>query len=243
MYHIAICDDDLTFTTYLTKKVEEFFYNTKTSVNIHLFSTGQQLLTYVGQIDLYLLDIRMPELSGTELAQKIRLGHGKKDSTIIFISSMHDAVFDSFKYRPLRFIRKEMINEELGEALRAFLHIEHTQHQDFELQVTENRRQTIIHLSELYYVEPYGHYLDFHCVNGILHIRGKMSDYETLLRDHKFARANQGCLVNLRYVSTLTAKSIILKNGQDIPLTRTCRESFLAAYMKFEREILHVLTV
>lgn len=243
MYHIAICDDDNIFSTYLSKKVEDFFHNAEVNVSIHIFSTGLQLLSYASQIDLYLLDIRMPELSGTELAQKVRSGHGQKDSSIIFISSMHDAVFDSFKYHPLRFIRKEMLDDELGESLLAFLRIESSKHQDFELQVQENRRQMNIRISELYYVEPFGHYLDFHCVTKTLHVRGRMIDYETVLKEHHFAKASQGCLVNLRYVSVLTSKSVILKNGQDVPLTRTCREAFQSAYMKWERENRHVLTV
>lgn len=243
MYHIAICDDDNIFAAHLAKKVEEFFHNTETSVSIHIFSEGCQLLSYNGQIELYLLDIRMPELSGTELAEKIRAGCGKDDSSIIFVSSMHDAVFDSFKYHPLRFIRKELLDDELGEALLAFLRNVSSRHKDFELQVQENRTQIMIRISDLYYVESYGHYLDFHCVNRILHIRGKIGDYESILNEHYFAKANRGCLINLRYVSSLTAKSVILKNGQDFPLTRTCRSSFQSAYMKWERENKHVLTI
>lgn len=243
MYHIAICDDDNIFATHLAKKVEEFFHNTETGVSIHIFSEGCQLLSYSKRIDLYLLDILMPELSGTKLAEKIRGKYGKDDSYIIFVSNMHDAVFHSFKYHPLRFIRKELLDNELGEALLAFLCSISSQHKDFELQVQENRTQITIRISELYYVEPYGHYLDFHCVNKVLHIRGRISDYEDVLSEHYFAKANRGCLINLHYVSSFTAKSVILKNGQDFPLTRTCRSSFQSAYMKLEREKKHVITI
>ena len=119
MIRIVICDDEELFTNRIEKYTRDFFDRHNIKVAIKCFNDSTSLISDIqNQTNLFLLDVMMPGNSGLELASVIR--DVQPDAYIIFISNMEDAVFTSFKYAPLRFIRKEFIDEELSEALNAF---------------------------------------------------------------------------------------------------------------------------
>ena len=118
--------------------------------------------------------------------------------------------------------------------LRTFF-LEHTSYPPFSL--------ALIHTDNILYIETCRHYLDFHCLDRKLHVRGQISEYEEVLRSCSFARAHQGYLVNLCHVSFISKKSVTLKNGSEISFSRSYRDTFIEAYMNWERSQKHVLTV
>lgn len=242
-YRISICDDDPVFLAKIQTMVEDFFKGRPDQILIHAFSDPSLFLAFREPSHLYLLDIRMPEIMGTELAGLLRRSPEHSDSSIIFISSMHDAVYDAFRYSPLRFIRKELLNEELGEALCAFLYHMQAMNKGTELLLHEGNQISRIHTDNILYIETCRHYLDFHCLDRKLHVRGQISEYEEVLRSCSFARAHQGYLVNLCHVSFISKKSVTLKNGSEISFSRSYRDTFIEAYMNLERSQKHVLTV
>lgn len=243
MIMIAICDDDTTFGTHLSNQVNSFFSESNNAFSIQVFTNGRQLLLSDTVFDLYLLDIRMPELSGTELADMLRHSSESKESSIIFVTSMHDAVYDSFRYSPLRFIRKEMADQELGEALTAFLKHRELQKCDALIEVNENGISRSLSTKDILFVEIRGHYLDFVCTQQTLHVRGKIAAYEKLLSEYHFSRCHQSFLVNLSSVKFINSTSVILYNGQEVAVSRSYRENFKKEYMKWRRDEQHVLTI
>lgn len=243
MYQIAICDDDIQFVRQLQTEIHRYFSQASTPVSITTFISGKQLIACDDIFfDLYLLDIRMPELTGFDLADRIR--KEGKESSIIFISSMYNAVFKSFRYSPLRFVRKEMLQEELGEALTAFLKIQkHHEDNSFSIELSVGHITCQVDIRQIYYIEIRGHYLDFFCQTQDYHIRARMSAYEELLAGHGFSRIHQGCLVNLSQIRLINSDMVTLKNQKQLYISRNFKKSFLSAYMTWERKTSHVLTV
>ncbi len=87
------------------------------------YSSGEELLKDCSKtrFSLIFLDIEMTSMSGMEVASSLYLT--AQNTEIIFVSGFEDYVYESFKYKPLRFIQKEHINKELPEALEAFYEI------------------------------------------------------------------------------------------------------------------------
>lgn len=243
MYSIAICDDDKLFAELLSRRISSFFSNLSSSITIQIFTDPQVLLSSAITYDLYFIDIRMPKVNGLEIAKILRSEPATNDSSIVFVSSIHDVVFDSIKYSPLRYIRKEFLDHELPETLFAFLSLKKEQKPETVLEVKENRQTISIKLSELSVVEAYGHYVNFYCNYKTYHTRAKLSDFESVLLSNSFECARRGCFVNLAHVHLLTKDSVIMTNGEDIPISRSCRENFQTAYLKWEREQHHVFTI
>jgi len=118
---IAICDDNLEFLKQIEDIVSCIYKETQVELVVSCFQNGQALLEEMKKqeedIDLLLLDIDMPEISGLEVAKAVRaMG---KECILMFISSYENYVFDTFEFSPFRFIRKGKLSQELPIALRA----------------------------------------------------------------------------------------------------------------------------
>ena len=234
MYSIFICDDEPVFLNRIGKVVEDFFKD-KADCTISLQNNAAELPDNLPKSDLYLLDIYMPEISGFDLASRIRSSY--PDSTIIFISSLKEPVFESFRYAPLRYIRKEYMETELCDALSAFLKTRQTDLLSLYLQTKPVPTEILV--SSIRYIESNGHYLVFYCTDGEHCVRGKLGEYADKLYSHHFACPHKSYLVNLQIVSVVSKKEIFLDTGLSISISRTCRDSFLTAFMTYQRSFHH----
>ena len=121
MLTIAICDDDIELREKLKKSVRLIINDIGDEADILSYMNGEDLIVAIQEektsIDILLLDIDMPGISGLEVAKALR--EAENDIIIIFISSYDNYVFESLEYSPFRFIRKSRINQELKLALRA----------------------------------------------------------------------------------------------------------------------------
>ena len=177
MIRIVICDDEEIFTNKIQQSVRAFFSRRNINVAIKCFNESTSLISDIqNQTNLFLLDVMMPGNSGLELASVIRDVH--PDAYIIFISNMEDAVFSSFKYAPLRFIRKEFIDEELPEALSAFA-------SEFDspenvINVYSDKKNIVLPIKSITFVESDKHYIHIYTHSDEYSIRGKLSDFEEI---------------------------------------------------------------
>lgn len=236
---IVICDDEPIFAEYLKKRVWNFFHEEHDAdfeeISLQIFPDAESLLTSESALDasLFLLDIRLPGISGLDFAEQMR----KRNSSvpIIFISSLHDTVYQTFRVSPLRFIRKECINEELPEALAAF--VKSCQPKYLHLE----KSGISLEIDKIKYAESVGHYLVFHYKEEIVRVRAMISDYATVLQKHGIIQCQRGYLINLSYITHLKGTCIYLKDGNSITLSRTYQKSFQESYMRYQRENMHAI--
>lgn len=241
MIQIAICDDEPVFMEMVKQKTEEYFVSSGQEFEVSCYSSGKPLLFSKKEYQLYLLDIVLPEFSGLELADLIRTRN--PECTIIFISSMHNAVYDSIRYAPLRFIRKENLDFELPEALEAFYQRYRRSSSSLVVSFKEKEQEILLQVSKILYINSIGHYLEVHSTDGVIKVRGKMSDYEGKLSDSWFCRASHGQLLNLRFISYLSGDLVIMSDGLKVSLTRTYRNTFITSYMRYQREVIHAISI
>ena len=170
-----------------------------------------------------------------ELASLIR--DMQPDAHIIFISSMEEAVYTTFKYSPLRFIRKEYISEELPEALNAFL-------SDYSIcestiEVNDGENVLALPIKFINYAESDKHYINLYTDTKAYTVRGKLSDYHDMFRYENIIHVNQSYMVNLKYIKKYDAASIILKNDLEINIGRKYKETFKDVFFKYKRKYYH----
>ncbi len=230
---IIICDDDRIFMDLLEEKIKSELAQEKIEYQIEKYSRSTELLENISVEDaLYFLDIDMPEVSGMELAEKITTQNPY--SEIIFISNYEEKVFESFRYTPLRFIRKRKIEEELKEALSAWLL--KRERKNRVLEVVTREEKCCILMDDIIYLESKGHYLQICSADKIYELRSRISDYEKLLRQYGFVRVNIGFIVNCHYIKALQRKKVILNNGLELNIGNNRQEEVQHAYMEYIRE-------
>ena len=236
MIRIVICDDEELFTNRIEKCTRDFFDRHNIKVAIKCFNDSTGLISDIqNQTNLFLLDVMMPGNSGLELASVIR--DVQPDAYIIFISNMEDAVFTSFKYAPLRFIRKEFIDEELSEALNAFSSEFHSSENVIEV---NTRKETIaLPVKTITFVESDKHYIHIYTRLEEYSIRGKLSDYEEIFSYENIVHINQSYMVNLNYVKSYDISSVILENDLKINIGRKYKKEFKSAFFRYKRKYYH----
>ncbi len=69
--HFAICDDERYMSEHIKTRASDFFRRKNREITIQIFSSGEELQKYDGQIDILFLDIQMKEIDGMETARKL----------------------------------------------------------------------------------------------------------------------------------------------------------------------------
>ena len=64
MIHIAICDDEKHMSDHIRTMASDFFRKKNREICFRTFSSGEELLSYDGQIDILFLDIQMKGMGG-----------------------------------------------------------------------------------------------------------------------------------------------------------------------------------
>lgn len=113
MVNIAVCDDNIAVLYYLENEIKKNMADLRKVYTLNKFSNPLHLksMARMEEINLIFLDIEMPEINGFDLAKELRQNIRKPH--IVFVSSHESRVFESFEYKPLWFMRKSQIEDEL----------------------------------------------------------------------------------------------------------------------------------
>lgn len=232
---IAICDDEQIFLTTLINLTKEYFDHCPQKAEIFPYSNGNTFLESLADhtYDLILLDIDMPGKSGIEISETIR--NQGNQAAIIFITNHESYVFQSFQYQPLRFIRKDHLNNEFNEAMKAYYdsYIKTDPLYTF----TTAYNDVIIPIKEIIYLEVYNHNLTVYTTKEKLQIRKSLNFFEKEFEPYGFIRVHQSYLVSSRYIYSINATSLILSTKDTLPVSRGKNEWIKSQYMKYMRQI------
>lgn len=214
---IAICDDERIFTDIFREKLEMTAEKCGIECTVSAFLNGAEMISMLNRFDAVFLDVDMPGLSGEETAEYI-IGL-EKTLPIIFVTNHDDFVFSSFRYRPFGFLRKRYIDSELEDIIKRL----DKYLAEIERCYTFNSHNKLIsvRLNDINYIEVYGHETLVHTANAVLTTSKALSAIEKELSEYGFIRTHKSYIVNTRYIFSVERNSIILSNGENLPVSRT----------------------
>lgn len=227
MKNIAICDDCEDYLNVIQNMLDACISEKGISYNIDRYTSGSELIEKVGDIeyDLIILDINMPGISGLDVAERIYdKTHG---DNLVFISSEEGLVFKTLSFRPLFFVRKSNIEDDLKNAVVKWYEL----YGDEEMLTFEGSEEdTGIPLSDIVFIEIQRHYLNVNTVDDVKKLRGKISDLNYLSERKDFIKSHMSYICNNKFVKEVKENKVILKNGTEVPLSRSrskdCRDKF-----------------
>lgn len=236
MYHIAICDDKKEERDELEKVLQKESFLLGKQCEIVSCQNGTELLEKMENIhiDGVFLDIELPEMDGFMVASRLM---EKGNPVLCFVSAKNELVYDSFRYRPLRFVRKIKLEADVKEAL-PFVYME-IQKLGKKLQLKDGNHTFEIYLNEIFYIDCSKNYLNIYMKEESVEIRTTMEKLEEevfgLLQAHRLIKINRGCLVNTDYVSRIEQRDIIMVNGIRLPISRRMMAKVKENYLKSKR--------
>ena len=183
------------------------------------------LSEYDADCDIVFMDIQLPDLNGMDAAIKLRKIDDKV--TIVFITNLMQYAVDGYQVRALDFIVKPVAYYNFAIKMKRILK-ERRLNLSYEEELLLSGEHVIKRLavSAIKYIEVIGHYLTFHTFEGVISTCGFLADMEKNLKDKHFSRCNNCYLVNLKYVTEVSATSCTV-DGEELQISRRRRKNFM----------------
>jgi len=183
------------------------------------------------KIDLFFLDINMPDVSGLSLAKSIN-----KNSKIIFTTAYREYAVDGFDLQAVDYLLKPISFDRFLQAINKFFETTIVLNSKFKNEevstkndfifVRSERKMVKIVFDEILYVESLSDYIKIYLQDKIIVTRETISNIETKLPNKSFLRIHRSYIINLNKADSYTNEFVEIKKNA-IPMSRTYKENVL----------------
>ena len=185
-------------------------------------------------VDLIFLDIRMPQLSGTDFAKV--LGHKQK---VIFTTAFKEYAADGFELdavdyllkpisfdRFLRAITKAYSNKTFDAPTVQLPLVQEKKNNSGFIYLKSDRKMIKIMLDDIVYLESARDYLKVFTHNSSILTRQTISSIEAMLSESEFVRIHRSFIVSLKKIKSFTHETVEIGN-KELPIGKFYLNSFL----------------
>ena len=198
MIKIAIVEDDPVEADRLKKYIDRFRESDARQISVSHFTNGLDFIEKVNQsFDIVFMDIEMPLMDGLEAAKRFR--EADESACLIFVTKMAQLAIRGYEVNAMDFLIKPLRYFEFCVKMRkALVYCEQRKRE--EVLVESKKGIQLLELSEIVYIEVFGHDLVFHTQNKNVQTHGSLKEYEDKFRSKNFVRIAKPYLVNLKHV-------------------------------------------
>lgn len=184
-------------------------------------------------VDIIFLDIRMPELSGTEFVRSLRT-----IPKIIFTTAHKEYAHEGFELdvtdyllKPIRFDRflravNKAFPQKQQEPDSPLLMAGENKAVASFIYLRVDRKMVKVLLDDILYIESDKDYVKVYTDKGYLITRQTIASVEAMLSDSKFIRVHRSYIVSLSKLKSFTAESVEIGN-KELPIGKLYRNIFL----------------
>lgn len=193
---------------------------------IQCFTDPVQAMEFLKEqpVDLLILDIEMPELSGVEFAKKL-----EKNQLIIFITADPTHAVQAFELDVIDYLVKPVFPERLAKALKKAVDIYSFQETNkdsnylvFKSDYMMNRLQK----DEVLWVEGSGEYIKIVTRFKSYMVLRRLSDFIESHSAMGFVRIHRSYIVLKENIKSHNSQMVILKDGSQLPVGRSYKVNF-----------------
>ena len=151
-------------------------------------------------------------MDGLEMAHRIR--ESDSDVSIVFVTNMKQYVIRGYEVAADDFILKPISYYDFTMKMeRVIKKIKNNENEE-RVRINDNGTIRVVSINDIRYVDVYNHRLTYHTSDAMYEERGAISKIEETFLQNGFAKCNNYCLVNLRFVSGLEKYSLfVLKSA------------------------------
>lgn len=215
---IVICEDNNEERKILENYIKIWADERKIIVDLLYYHNAEEFLFAWPDIvvDLIFLDIKMKNISGIKLAEKIR--ENDKNIIIIFTTNFSQYVLKGYDVDALHFLIKPLSLSKIISVLNKAYNIWYSCEKEIII-VTNNFGQVKLFCGSIYFVKMYSHIAELHTETEIFKIRKTSEELIKKLPSH-FVRCHRSYIVNLLKVDCVYKNSVLLSTGEELPISR-----------------------
>ncbi|WP_428741253.1 LytR/AlgR family response regulator transcription factor [Tenacibaculum sp.] len=180
------------------------------------------------KIDLFFLDINMPEINGLSLAKIIN-----KKSKIIFTTAYRNYAVDGFDLQATDYLLKPIAFDRFLQAIQKIAinsdsiqkSIQKTSENNF-MFVRSDRKMTKIDFNDILYIESLGDYVKVFTSTNTIITRETISNFEEKLSKLQFLRVHRSFIVAFSKIDSYTNEYIEIQK-KAIPISRSYKDIVL----------------
>ena len=183
--------------------------------------------------DVIFLDIQMPGIDGFEV---IRQRTVERMPAVVFLTAFDQFAIKAFETEALDYLVKPVSEARFATTMKRLVRRlrSSSSTRDETIVVTTSRGATVLHLSEVDWIEAAGNYSQLWVGTRSYFLRESLQVLEERVQKHGFIRAHRRALVRLDGVRELTrtrggASVAVLESGVRVPISRRRSTSFTAA--------------
>ena len=229
---IAIVDDEKREQEIIAKYIGEWAEAKKELVEFFYFDSSEGFLFSwedAKDFALLILDIEMGEISGLELAKKIRIED--KRIPIIFVTGYDEYMQYGYDVSALHYLIKPVNKEKLFQALNKLSEREETSKS---LILTSENEVKRIQINNILYIEADGHGSIMHTADEVIRLKESFGNVEKqMLPIDGAIKCHRAYLVNLRFVSAIQNSNLILDNGENLPISRSQMKNVQCEFLRY----------
>lgn len=226
---IGLCDDEEHVHETISRIIEKYQHERECKIEVIHFLSARELLEAEEEIQILLLDIDMPQMDGIEAAFQL-VEHGK-DCIIIMLTSKRELFKEAFKIGAYRFVTKPIDVDELEEAL------DDARNNLLGYAQVELKYSMIscnILQYQIDYLQACGDYVKIYVDEKVFESTRSLKSWKEELDSRLFIVCHKSYIVNLRSVSRIKKDTLLLKNGETIPIARRRRGETFKAFIEFD---------
>ncbi len=192
---------------------------------VESFTSGFDAMKYLkenGDIDLILLDVEMPDLTGLDLLKIL-----KDPPQVIFTTSKNEYAVDAFDFQATDFITKPIQAPRFLQAIeraKQLVESRFSAANDLEqIFIRVDGRYIKLDLDEILYVETLGDYVTFVTENDEkLIVHSTLKNIDEKLKSDKFIKVHRSFIVNITKIVDIEEYNLVI-DEKVIPISRTLK--------------------
>lgn len=194
------------------------------------FSTGVAALDYLNRhpVDFVFLDIKMPDLSGLDLA-----GLVNKEARIIFTTAFVEHAIDGFELDAVDYLLKPFDFPRFLKAVNKLKDVGYVTHDNQDLNTTghlfakDGHSLIKLRYNEIKYIQGQRDYVKFVAKEKTVMSLMNMRDLEQELPANQFIRIHQSYIVNMEFIELIANDKVKLGETY-LPISQTYKRHFKA---------------
>jgi len=176
------------------------------------------------EVDILLLDINMPRLSGVQLLKNL-----KNPPLVIFTTAYSEFAVEAFELEAFDYLVKpisfDRFLKAINNAKKRLKEGEIKTENARLFTVKEGKRIYKVELSAIYLVQAYGDYVRLYTKEKTYLTKDKFNNIKAILTD-SFLQVHRSYIINLEYLDYLEGNQVQIVN-QKIPVSNTYREALM----------------